>query len=83
MDSTFDIRSSLLDLSASHVEMIEAARSQGAHANYTGSGGAIVALCPSSPVESATRQSLKSLGCTVVPVGPIAPASGDDGAAWD
>lgn len=78
MDSTFDIRTSLLDLSASHVEMIEAARSRGAHANYTGSGGAIVALCPSAGAESATRQSLKSLGCTVVPVVPADPTTEDD-----
>ncbi len=81
MDSTFDIRSSLLDLSASHTEMIEAARSEGAHANYTGSGGAIVALCPNGVAESATRQSLKSLGCAVVSVGPADPAAEGDRAA--
>jgi glucuronokinase len=74
MDATFDIRASMIDLAPDHVEIVEMARAQGAHANYTGSGGAIVALCPTSSIESATRQSLKSLGCTVVSVGASTPA---------
>ncbi|MEM9040261.1 MAG: hypothetical protein AAGD33_10245 [Actinomycetota bacterium] len=46
MDRTFDVRRSLIDLDPSHVEMIEAVRAAGGHANYTGSGGAVVALGP-------------------------------------
>jgi glucuronokinase len=75
MDATYDLRSSMIDLAPGHVKMVEAARSAGASANYTGSGGAIVALSSSDEIESATRQSLKRLGCEVVSVdaGPDAP----------
>ena len=51
MDRTFDVRRSLIDLDPSHVEMIEAVRSAGGHANYTGSGGAVVALGPSGTAD--------------------------------
>jgi glucuronokinase len=75
MDATYDLRASMIDLSPGHVEMIEAARSAGASANYTGSGGAIAVLSSSDEIETATRQSLKSLGCEIVPVdaGPGTP----------
>jgi len=75
MDATFDTRASIIDLVPDHVEMVEEARAQGAHANYTGSGGAIVALCPTSSIEAATRQSLKHLGCTVVSVRATGPGA--------
>jgi glucuronokinase len=68
MDATYDLRASMIDLAPGHVEMIEAARSAGASANYTGSGGAIVVLSSSDKIESAARQSLKSLGCEIVSV---------------
>jgi GHMP kinases C terminal len=35
----------MMPLDPRHVEMIELARGAGATANYTGSGGAIVAVC--------------------------------------
>lgn len=69
MDGTFDLRASMIDLARGHVEMIEAARSAGAHANYSGSGGAIALLCPDARIEAAARQSLKRLGCSIVDVG--------------
>ena len=58
----------MIDLVPDHLEMVEAARSAGASANYTGSGGAIVVLSSSGEVDSAARQSLKRLGCEVVSV---------------
>ncbi len=75
MDATYELRASMIDLVPGHVEMIDAARSAGASANYTGSGGAIVVLSPNDEVDSATRQSLNRLGCEVVAVdaGPGAP----------
>lgn len=45
VDRTFDLRRQLMPLDPGCVEMIQAARDAGAHANYTGSGGAIVAVC--------------------------------------
>ena len=68
MNATHDLRASMIDLVPDHLEMVEAARSAGASANYTGSGGAIVVLSSSGEVDSAARQSLKRLGCEVVSV---------------
>jgi glucuronokinase len=68
MDATFNTRASILNLTRSHVEMIEAARAAGAHANFTGSGGSVVVLAPSADVEAAARQSLNKLGCMIVSV---------------
>jgi glucuronokinase len=45
VNRTFDIRARMLPLDPRCVEMVDAARSAGAAANYTGSGGAIVAAC--------------------------------------
>jgi glucuronokinase len=45
VDATFEARRRMLPLDPRHVEMIAAARATGAAANYTGSGGAIVAVC--------------------------------------
>ena len=45
VDGSFDARRSMLALDPRHVEMIETARAGGAAANYTGSGGAVVAVC--------------------------------------
>jgi len=69
MDATHDLRASMIDLVPDHLELVEAARSAGASANYTGSGGAIVVLSSSDKIASAARQSLKRLGCEVVSVG--------------
>jgi glucuronokinase len=45
VDATFDARRRMMALDPSHVEMIRIARRAGAAANYSGSGGAIVAAC--------------------------------------
>lgn len=69
MDATFDLRASVMDLDPRHVAMIDVARSWGAAANYTGSGGAIVLLAVDhaslAPVCAALRN---ELGCHIVPV---------------
>lgn len=44
VDRSFDLRHTMLELDPRCVEMIEVAREAGASANYTGSGGAIVAV---------------------------------------
>lgn len=62
MDATFDQRAIAYPLDPAHVEMIEVARSCGASANYTGSGGAIVVL----PPDRRAADALTALGCTIV-----------------
>lgn len=44
-DASFEARRRLMRLDPRHVAMISTARESGAGANYTGSGGAIVAVC--------------------------------------
>jgi len=73
MDATFDARIAMIDLVAGHLEMIATARSHGAHANYTGSGGSIVVLCPDDHIEEAAHQSLNRLGCTVTSIDGSSP----------
>lgn len=66
MDATFDLRAQMIDLVPGHVEMVETARSNGASANFTGSGGSIVVLSRDDDIEHAARHSLKRLGCEIV-----------------
>jgi hypothetical protein len=49
-----------------HVEMIEVARSCGVSANYTGSGGAIVAACHDREEQARVRRALSSIDCGVL-----------------
>jgi galactokinase/mevalonate kinase-like predicted kinase len=65
VDRSFDARRRMLELDPRHVEMIECARACGASANYTGSGGAIVAVCADAAIRARTRHALRSLGCEV------------------
>ncbi|MCP3912117.1 MAG: GHMP kinase [Actinomycetia bacterium] len=46
IDASFDVRRALADLPDLQVEMIEVARTAGASANFTGSGGAITGIVP-------------------------------------
>jgi len=65
VDQTFDVRRRILDLDPRCVEMIEVARDCGASANYTGSGGAIVALCPDASRLELAARALVEAGCEV------------------
>ncbi len=64
MDATFDQRAEIMSLEPAHIEMIQVARANGASANYTGSGGAVVVLAP----DDSAADALRSLGCTLVNV---------------
>ena len=66
VDETFDLRRGLMDLDPRCVEMIEAARAGGAAANYTGSGGAIVAICRDRRHADEVEPRLAGLGCGVI-----------------
>lgn len=63
VDRTFDLRRRLLKLDPQCVEMVDLARRHGAHANYTGSGGAIVAVCRGAAHVEEVAQRLIAAGC--------------------
>jgi glucuronokinase len=65
-DASFDARARILELDRRHVEMIEIARAAGAAANYTGSGGAIVALCTDQRHRDAVALALSEGQCGTV-----------------
>lgn len=69
MDSTLDLRQSMMVLDPRHLAMAEVARSRGGHANWSGSGGAVTVLAPNEAVASITRSALlDELGCSIIDV---------------
>jgi len=70
----------MMSLDPRHVEMVSVARAAGAAANYTGSGGAIIAVCRDEAHRTAVAGLLGSAGCGVammqgaaaVPPNPVA-----------
>jgi glucuronokinase len=66
MTATFELRRLLLDLEPRQARMVEIAREHDADANYTGSGGAIIATRPSGEAWPALRLALESEGCAVI-----------------
>ena len=72
VDQTFDLRGRLMTLDPLCVEMIEVARSCGASANYTGSGGAIVAVCRDESHVAEVAAGLGTVGCGVATVPSVA-----------
>jgi glucuronokinase len=63
VDRTFDLRRRLLPLDPQCVEMVDVARGCGAPANYTGSGGAIVAVCRGEQHLEEVAEVLIAAGC--------------------
>jgi glucuronokinase len=45
MNANFDLRRKIIDISPGNIEVVELARSTGASAKFTGSGGAIIGTC--------------------------------------
>jgi glucuronokinase len=62
-DESFDVRRRLLALDPRHVELVERARALDAGANYTGSGGAVVAVCRDQTHSATVARALAELGC--------------------
>jgi glucuronokinase len=65
VDRTFDLRRGLLALDPQCVEMIDVAWAAGASANYTGSGGAIVAVARDERHRAEVADALMAVGCRV------------------
>jgi glucuronokinase len=68
VDGSFEIRRRVLALEERHLEMVDRARALGASANYTGSGGAIVAVCRDQRHLDAVSSGLRQISCETLPV---------------
>lgn len=66
IDLNFDLRASIYDISRENLEMIRAARSVGATANFAGSGGAIVGTYEDEYMFAALEAVMKPLGVAVI-----------------
>jgi glucuronokinase len=63
VDGSFDVRRRIVSLDPRHAEMVECARSLQAGANFTGSGGAIVAVCRDHKHRDGVTIGLAQIGC--------------------
>ena len=61
-DENFDMRAKLYKLSDGNLRMVQAAREAGASAKFSGSGGAIVGVCPDDETFARLQASLSKLG---------------------
>jgi len=66
LNANFDRRTSLCRISDGNQRMVDAARSVGASAKFTGSGGAIVGTYDNENMYDKLYQKLKSMGITVL-----------------
>jgi glucuronokinase len=66
IDRNFDLRCTICQLPAQHVEMVRRARRVGASAKFAGSGGAIVGTYEDEAQFAALRRELESCGCYVL-----------------
>jgi glucuronokinase len=69
VDASFDARAQMMELDERHVAMVERARACGAGANYTGSGGAIAAVCRDESHRAEVTAALREIGCGTAPTG--------------
>jgi len=68
VDESFEHRARMVALHPGHVEMVRMAHAAGAAANYSGSGGAIVAVCSDAEHREHVKTELAQLGCDVLSV---------------
>lgn len=66
MNKNFDLRRRICNLSPSHVRMVEVARSVGASAKFSGSGGAIIGTYRDEAMYQALQEQLGKINCAVV-----------------
>jgi len=66
MNENFDIRRRICRISEENQAMVDAARSAGASAKFTGSGGAIIGTCSPDSGLDVLRSTLEPLGITVI-----------------
>lgn len=66
IDRNFDLRRTVLKVSDGNLRMVEAARSVGASANFTGSGGAIIGTYTDDAMYGRLKTTLSTLGIEVI-----------------
>lgn len=66
LDANFDLRKSVCNIHPDNIAMVEAARSVGASAKFTGSGGAIVGQYEDYKMFDALSKNLSELGVKVI-----------------
>jgi len=66
IDANFEVRRSICRLPAEHVEMVERARQVGVSASFTGSGGAILGICPDDATFHRLQEALAPIHCRVI-----------------
>ncbi len=66
IDFNFELRRRIMPIQKAHAQMIETARSCGASAHFTGSGGAITGVCADDAIYARLREKLGALGCQVL-----------------
>ena len=66
VDGSYGARARMLALDPRHVEMIEVVRRCGGAANYTGSGGAIVAACRDAQHRVQLERDLQGIACATL-----------------
>ncbi len=66
INANFDLRRSIMNLNPQHIAMVETARSVGASAKYTGSGGAIIGTYADEPTFTRLQAALGEAGMTVI-----------------
>lgn len=66
MNANFDLRRSICAISRENEVMVEAARSVGASAKFTGSGGAIIGTCTDDVQFEAAKQALQKIGAIMI-----------------
>lgn len=66
LDANFDLRRKIYNVGQSNIQMVEAARSVGASAKFTGSGGAIVGTYVDEGMYRRLYEKLSAIGITVL-----------------
>jgi glucuronokinase len=66
MDRNFDLRSRIMTINPSNMEMIRTARRCGASANFAGSGGSLVGIYKDDTMFDCLSQALGRLGAKVI-----------------
>jgi glucuronokinase len=66
MDENFDLRSRIMKISLSNMEMIKTARACGASAKFAGSGGSIIGMYEDEEMYSRLETALSEIGAKVI-----------------
>ena len=66
VDWNFELRRRIVPIREAHGRMVEVARSCGASAHFTGSGGAITGVCADQASFARLQRELEALGCRVL-----------------